>query len=92
MSKKGSFTKRVLQEVVKIPLGYTVTYKEIAARAGNPKAARAVGNILKHNRWVFFIPCHRVIKSSGDIGGYALGKKLKRELIIFEQKIKNMLK
>jgi len=92
MSKKRSFTKRVLREVARIPLGYTLTYKEVAARAGNPKAARAVGNILKNNRWVLFIPCHRVIKSSGEIGGYALGKKLKRELIIFEQKIKNMLK
>ena len=92
MKKKRSFTQRVLEEVMKIPLGEVATYKEIAARAGNPKAFRAVGNILKNNKFPFFIPCHRVIKSSGELGDYSLGKELKKELIIFEQKIKNMLK
>ena len=86
------FEKKVLREVLKIPLGQTRTYKEIAGRIGKPRAQRAVANALRKNAYPLFIPCHRVIKSNGDSGGYSLGNTLKAELINFEKKIKGMLK
>ncbi|HUX35786.1 MAG TPA: MGMT family protein [Candidatus Paceibacterota bacterium] len=71
------FTNRVLAAVKKIRRGRTATYKEIARLAGNPKAFRAVGNILNKN-YNSAIPCHRVIRSDGKPGGYNRGadKKL----------------
>lgn len=86
------FEKKVLREVLKIPLGQTRTYKEIAAKAGKPRAYRAVANALRKNAFPFFIPCHRVVQSDGEQGGYSLGETLKSGLINFEKKIKDMLK
>ncbi|RKY33002.1 MAG: hypothetical protein DRP68_03210 [Candidatus Omnitrophota bacterium] len=86
------FEKKVLRAVLKIPLGEVCTYKDIAKRVGKPSAWRAVGNVLKKNPFPLFIPCHRVIKSNGQLGEYSLGKKLKRDLIKLEKRIKNMLK
>ncbi len=59
----------VLRVVKDIPKGKTLTYKEVALRAGSPQAARAVGTIMSHNRDIS-IPCHRVIRSDGKLGGY----------------------
>ncbi len=78
-----SFTEKVLEITSQIPSGQTLTYKEVARLAGNPKAARAVGNILNKN-YNPAIPCHRVIRSDGKPGGYNRGcaekiKKLKEE-------------
>ena len=69
--------------VRKIPKGSVLTYGQVAARAGNAKAARAVGNILNQN-YDEQIPCHRVVRADGKLGGYNRGasekrKKLKRE-------------
>ena len=86
------FEKKVLKQVAKIPFGQVRTYKWLAEKVGKPKAYRAVANVLAKNPFPFVIPCHRVIKSNGDIGGYSLGKELKKELINFEQKVKSMLK
>ncbi|MCD6583563.1 MAG: MGMT family protein [Candidatus Omnitrophica bacterium] len=86
------FEKKVLRAVLKIPLGEVRTYKEIAKMAGRPSAWRAVGGVLKKNPFPLFIPCHRVIKSSGQLGEYSLGKRLKKDLINLEKRIKNMLK
>lgn len=87
------FEKKVLREVVKIPLGEVRTYKWIAKKIGNPNAYRAVGNVLKKNPFPLFIPCHRVVKSSAkDLGGYTLGDDLKKKLIEFEREIFNMIK
>lgn len=78
----NSFTKKVLAVVRTIPEGQTLSYKEVARRAGRPRAYRAVGIILnrcggmKHG-----IPCHRVIKSDGAPGGYAWGTKKKIQLL-----------
>ena len=77
------FKDRVFSVVKSIPEGSVLTYKEVAIRAGKPKAHRAVGNILNSN-YDRTIPCHRVIRSDGKIGGYNRGssaklKKLKRE-------------
>jgi methylated-DNA-[protein]-cysteine S-methyltransferase len=82
-----AFSQKVIAIVKKIPFGKTLTYKEVAERAGNPKADRAVGNIL--NRYYKEcvrnnspkIPCHRVIRSDGQLGGYALGEKTKQKLL-----------
>ncbi len=72
--------------VVKIPEGSTMSYKEVATLSGNPKAARAVGSIMNRNRDKG-IPCHRVIRSDGRIGGYNRGEKMKRAILIKERSV-----
>lgn len=79
----GGFSQKVYKIIKKIPKGKVLTYKEVARMAGNEKASRAVGNILNKN-FDKEIPCHRVIRSSGQIGGYNRGslnkiKKLRAE-------------
>lgn len=78
--KSRSFKERVLEVVKKIPRGKVLTYKEVAKKAGSPKASRAVGNIL-HNNHDPQIPCHRVIRSDGKVGGYNRGVKNKIKLL-----------
>lgn len=79
----SSFTKKVLAVVAQIPRGAVMTYKEVAQRAGSPKAVRAVGTILSKN-YRADIPCHRVIRSDGKLGQYNRGAARKRELLIEE--------
>lgn len=67
-----SFTERVRAMVRKIPKGETRTYKEVACAAGSPGAARAVGTIMRNN-YLKDVPCHRVIRSDGKLGGYNRG-------------------
>ena len=74
------FAGKVLAAVKKIPRGKTATYKEIAKRAGNPRAFRAVGNILNKN-YDKNIPCHRVVRSDGKTGGYNRGAKKKTAIL-----------
>jgi methylated-DNA-[protein]-cysteine S-methyltransferase len=71
-----TFAERVVDVVKKIPRGKTMSYKEVAARAGSPNAFRAVGTIMSKNHDPK-VPCHRVIKSDGGPGGYNgfLGEK-----------------
>lgn len=64
-----------------IPPGETRTYAQIAAAAGNPRAVRAAGSANARNSVAVLIPCHRVIRSGGDLGGYAYGPDIKRELL-----------
>jgi O-6-methylguanine DNA methyltransferase len=73
-----NFKDRVLSVVRKIPKGKTLSYKEVATKAGNINAARVVGNIMAWNKDKS-VPCHRVIKSDGKLGGYngLRGEKLK---------------
>lgn len=82
-----SFSEKVYQVVAKIPKGKTLTYKEVAKLAGSPLAYRAVGNIL-HKNHDKNIPCHRVIKSDGKIGGYNKGSELKKIILKKEGAIK----
>ena len=88
------FREKVFQVVKKIPAGEFLTYKMVAKLAGRPRAWRAVGNVLNKNRDFKTIPCHRVIKSDGKIGGYRYGTKrkitlLKKEgIIIKNEKVK----
>lgn len=71
-----SFKEKVLAVVAKIAIGKVMTYKQVATRAGNSKAARAVGMILSRN-YNPEIPCHRVVRSDGNTGGYNRGIKNK---------------
>lgn len=75
-----SFQEKVYSVVKKIPKGKVLTYKEVASRAGNPNAARAVGSILKKN-YNPQIPCHRVIRSDGVAGEYNRGRNKKLTLL-----------
>lgn len=80
------FRKKVYKAVKKIPEGRTASYKEIAEVAGRPRAWRAVGNVLNKN-FDPKIPCHRVIRSDGKIGGYNHGISQKRLLLKNEKVI-----
>ncbi|MCP4650161.1 MAG: MGMT family protein [PVC group bacterium] len=79
------FERAVLKAACEIKPGQVRTYKWIAERIGRPNSQRAVGQALKKNPLPLLIPCHRVIASGGKIGGYALGVKLKKELLDFER-------
>lgn len=71
-----SFKDQVLKTVSQIPRGRVMSYKQVAERSGSPRAWRSVGNILNKNKDPK-VPCHRVIKSDGTIGGYQRGVKEK---------------
>lgn len=77
------FRKKVLKVVGSIPKGKTLTYGEVAKKAGNPLAARAVGAILKTN-YDPKIPCHRVVCSNGSLGGYNRGWGKKKAILTKE--------
>lgn len=79
------FQKKVWNQLLKIPYGKTMSYGEIAARTGNSKASRAVGNANNKNKIAVIIPCHRVIGSKGDLTGYAGGLKKKKWLLEHEK-------
>ena len=79
------FQERVRNAVRAIPAGETRTYGEVAAEAGYPRAARAVGNVMRTNRVLLGIPCHRVVASDG-IGGFGGRVDLKRTLLTHEKK------
>jgi len=76
--------KKVLDAEVKIPRGSVSTYKRIAAAINHPKSARVVGNALAKNPFPIIIPCHRAIKSSGEIGGFQGGSEMKQKLLELE--------
>ena len=82
-SRFGAFTARVLTVVRRIPPGRVSTYGDVAAMAGRPRAARAVGNVMK-TCGRRDVPCHRVIAAGGRLGGYGGNEVLKRALLIAE--------
>lgn len=79
------FQKKVWNEILKIPYGETVSYKDIAINTGSPKACRAVGMANHNNPILIIVPCHRVINENKKLGGYALGLDLKRRLLELEK-------
>jgi methylated-DNA-[protein]-cysteine S-methyltransferase len=81
----GAFARRVLQTVAALPYGDTATYAQIARSIGRPRAARAVGNALAANPICIVVPCHRVLRSDGSLGGYAGGAPAKRALLRLER-------
>jgi len=87
LSSIKTFADKVREVVKQIPKGKVLTYAEVAKKAGNAKAFRAVGNILNKN-YDKTIPCHRVIRSDGTLGGYNRGGVVKRDLLIKEGYLK----
>ncbi|TAK57273.1 MGMT family protein [Patescibacteria group bacterium] len=80
---ESDFKKKVLAVVSKIPKGQVMTYGQVAERAGRPKAARAVGAIMKQN-YNPDVPCHRVVASGGKLGGYNRGIENKIKILVQE--------
>ena len=80
----GDFYQKVWSALREIPLGEVMTYSELAAKAGRPKAVRAAGSACANNLIAPFIPCHRVVQSSGAIGNYGFGPELKYDLLVHE--------
>ena len=78
------FMQRVWQELQRVPYGRTASYRDIATALGNPRAARAVGRANNRNPIPIFIPCHRIIGSSGKLVGYGGGLELKQRLLELE--------
>lgn len=81
LSKLTDFERKVIKAVMKVPPGKTTTYATIAARVGKPGGARAVGNVMARNPFPIIVPCHRVIRTDGTLGGFAYGAGLKRRLL-----------
>jgi O-6-methylguanine DNA methyltransferase len=80
-----TFTESVKEVVRKIPKGKVMTYKEVAIAAGNPQAARAVANTMAKN-YDPSVPCHRVIRSDGLLGGYNRGGETAKRAILMSEK------
>ena len=81
------FDMKVWEALQRIPLGETRSYQEIAHEVGNPRGCRAVGGANRRNPLPLLIPCHRVIRKDGGLGGFSSGKEIKEWLLQFEQKV-----
>jgi methylated-DNA-[protein]-cysteine S-methyltransferase len=79
--KLPKFSARVLRQTGKIPRGKVATYSGLAAKIGSPRAARAVGTALANNPFPLAIPCHRVVRADGSLGGFGGGIRMKKELL-----------
>ena len=69
----SGFARKVLQATARIPAGQVLSYGDVAAKAGNPRASRAAGNALHANPVAIIVPCHRIVRSDGSLGGYGGG-------------------
>jgi methylated-DNA-[protein]-cysteine S-methyltransferase len=78
------FTRRVLQRTARVPFGALATYREVASGAGNAAAVRAAGNALGANPMPIVVPCHRVVRTGGALGGYTGGVERKEYLLSLE--------
>ncbi len=78
------FFRDVWRFVQKVPRGRTVTYGEVAAAIGRPRAARAVGMAMSRNPWPPIVPCHRVVGSDGGLGGFGGGLEMKKKMLEME--------
>ena len=88
LRSRTPFQRAVLQAVAAIPRGEVRTYGEIALAVGRPGAARAVGEVMRTNRIPVLIPCHRVVRAGGDVGGYTPDPAIKRRLLEIEGALK----
>ena len=84
MALTRGFTRKVLRAAARIPFGSVSTYRDVARRAGNERAYRAAGNALGSNPIPIVVPCHRVLHSTGGLGGYGGGLDVKRYLLRLE--------
>ena len=80
----GDFGRRVLQATSAVAFGHTTTYGDVATQAGNPGASRAAGNALGANPIPIIVPCHRVLRTGGGLGGYTGGLAVKEQLLSLE--------
>lgn len=85
------FARKVYRSCSRVPFGQTISYAKLANNAGSPQATRAVGSIMALNRIPLLIPCHRVIRSDGQLGGFSAtgGLNRKKRMILNESKAKN---
>lgn len=85
----STFSRKVHRVLQQVPYGSVVAYGELAAMAGSPGAARAVGRVMSSNPFPLLVPCHRVVNADGSIGQYsaAYGRRTKAWLIDFEREI-----
>ncbi|OGP88956.1 MAG: hypothetical protein A2031_02460 [Deltaproteobacteria bacterium RBG_19FT_COMBO_43_11] len=81
LSKLTNFSAKVLEQTSKIPRGKVESYSGLAAKLGKNRAARAVGTVLANNPFPIIIPCHRVVRADGSLGGFGGGLKMKKELL-----------
>jgi len=84
LSVAQGFRRRVLEAAARIPFGSVSTYREVAEKAGSPRATRAAGNALGSNPIPIVVPCHRVVRTGGGLGGYAGGLDRKVKLLTIE--------
>ena len=90
--------KKIYRKILQVPSGKITTYKELARSVGLQNGQRVIGQIMKKNPFPVIIPCHRVVKSNGEIGGYAYGISIKKNMLVKEgisisnNKIKNFQK
>lgn len=80
----GPYARKVLRATAAIPFGKVSTYREVASKAGNPAASRAAGNALGSNPIPVVVPCHRVLRTGGGLGGYGGGLEVKEHLLRLE--------
>ncbi len=81
LSRLTEFSAKVLKQAYKIPRGKVATYSGLAAKVGNPRAARAVGTALANNPFPIVIPCHRVVRADGRLGQFGGGSEMKKQLL-----------
>jgi methylated-DNA-[protein]-cysteine S-methyltransferase len=81
---QAPFAVAVLRELAKVPYGHPATYGELVSRAGNPRAARAVGMVMNRNPIPIVLPCHRILGASGSLVGYGGGLERKEKLLRLE--------
>jgi len=76
-----SIDKKIYKKLLEVPEGKITTYGELAKAVGIPNGQRVIGNIMNKNPYPVIIPCHRVVKSDGSVGGYAYGEKVKVNML-----------
>lgn len=81
---KTAFAQKAASSLKKVPFGRVISYQELAEAIDHPRAARAIGNFCRGNLFPLFIPCHRVIPSSGRLGAFTPDPRIKEQLLQFE--------
>ena len=76
-----SIEQRVYKKLLQVPTGYVITYGELSRAVGLHNGQRLVGQIMKKNPFPVIVPCHRVVKSDGTVGGYAYGSERKKHML-----------
>lgn len=91
MKKYPAFYRKVWLAAMKIPYGQTRSYKWLACKIGKPKAARAVAMALKRNPFAPYVPCHRVIRTDGSIGGYSAPGAVRKKISLLNKEKRKLM-